>query len=1143
MPWPPTAMESPPKYHTNRKERVTTRKVLHGILTRTGTAAVRQFLLRNLPPAPSGSLELPDVLLSKKPLLSRLLHGTAGQPKALRPYQYKMLFPAMGEPDIGLWDIPTMYALIRYMCDVMPPHWLGWERFPDKHDTQPVHDVIRIRFLHRAMFSETHGRIPEEKLNSYWSCLKSVLERLANYYGKSFSDEVLFGIQSLSRPTSTVVSSTRSSVPFAPRRLQSRPQSAGPQARTQGTAMASVIGTTDLQTAGTLDPQQHSSFLDLVRQGDTDFSSGQLDGAESHFASALRVVHRRDDAVSLTQQAACLEKLGLVHLQRARGTRHPRDYKTAVALYNAAVARGKELPARELMNKLIHCLDMALKAVAVEMAGARTQGAIDKLTYSADLPHKRTVQSLRNYAMERMQYLESRYTYTVSADQDPFRSLAEKQRGETVRILYRKMSDTIKRVVSAMVQECVTIQGKPPCPFAIVAFGSLAREEATPYTDLNLAVLLPESAEADSDHLSYFGKLVILLDLKMLNLGETVLSSIGIKSLNDAGSSNPLDDWFLDTVTKRGFCLGRWELSGREPVPITTPTRLAQFQIKESRCQPSDWTKITLVEGEQALVDAYEGSLNSHLSRYSNFGNKIPVLANDKACEEILELSRRFGSPVIDTDNETMIHDVARELQFLPSRMVAVLGLYYGVTYKNPWAIVDELGRRGVLRPNDVHHLKVAASIGAEVRLRTQFAAGGKKDAVRSLSQVCGRELIFRFYFTISPLQDMLHKFAQDMVSRRRSGPRQLNLSRTVLIDDSLRVRGNIHLKLLEYGAAEQSFSDMIHENVTDAGAMVDYGRTLLGVGNYTSAVSFFDRALSMMELMYGEGLITPIAIRALYYSAVAASDLGDYAVAMAYLDKALKIAGKLYGKDAPHVEVATIRQRLGEAQGKTGDHFAAMSQFQTSLEIRKYLHRNEGNHPAISKLIIALGETLTNCQQHEKAAACYEEALRMRRTLHGAPESHPSVAGALNNLGASLQSSGESIRAIECHEEALRIYRQLYGERCDHRAIADTLTHLGVALFGDQQSVKAVHTHTEALEMKRRIFGEEAQQESIAETLGHLARTYKAMGEEGKASEYTAQEYTMTRAVYGKAHGIGSNTFMTDDRSSTVSPDLEFDR
>jgi predicted nucleotidyltransferase len=158
--------------------------------------------------------------------------------------------------------------------------------------------------------------------------------------------------------------------------------------------------------------------------------------------------------------------------------------------------------------------------------------------------------------------------------------------------VFRNIQDMYIRLVSMLVKECEIRLGKPPCDYAIIALGSVARMEATPYSDLEFAILYSDPAIGDK--ISYFRVLSHFLHLKVINLGETILPALGIEQLNDFQSEDPVGNWFYDSATPRGIsfdgampwasktALGRMATKNKPALElIRTPEEMAELQDEE----------------------------------------------------------------------------------------------------------------------------------------------------------------------------------------------------------------------------------------------------------------------------------------------------------------------------------------------------------------------------------------------------------------------------------------------------------------------------------------------------------------------------------------------------------------------------------
>ena len=155
--------------------------------------------------------------------------------------------------------------------------------------------------------------------------------------------------------------------------------------------------------------------------------------------------------------------------------------------------------------------------------------------------------------------------------------------------VFRDIQDMYIRLVSMLATECESRLGQPPCNYAIIALGSVARMEATPFSDLEFAILYADPAIGDK--INYFRVLTHFLHLKVINLGETILPALAIQQLNDFYSSDPSNRWFYDSETPRGISFdgampwasktpqGRMAMKNKPALElIKTPKEMAELQ-------------------------------------------------------------------------------------------------------------------------------------------------------------------------------------------------------------------------------------------------------------------------------------------------------------------------------------------------------------------------------------------------------------------------------------------------------------------------------------------------------------------------------------------------------------------------------------
>ena len=83
--------------------------------------------------------------------------------------------------------------------------------------------------------------------------------------------------------------------------------------------------------------------------------------------------------------------------------------------------------------------------------------------------------------------------------------------------------------------------------------GSLARKEISPYSDFEHIIALEELLQVQNtqDIVEYFRWYSVIFHIIVMNLQETIIPGVWIRSLND--NSKPHGNWFFDRITTRGI--------------------------------------------------------------------------------------------------------------------------------------------------------------------------------------------------------------------------------------------------------------------------------------------------------------------------------------------------------------------------------------------------------------------------------------------------------------------------------------------------------------------------------------------------------------------------------------------------------------
>ncbi|XP_078600212.1 uncharacterized protein LOC144875214 [Branchiostoma floridae x Branchiostoma japonicum] len=847
------------------------------------------------------------------------------------------------------------------------------------------------------------------------------------------------------------------------------------------------------------------SYAELHLAGDTALQSEDLDLAEQLFAFALKEIHDRESP-RLQEEEECLRKLGNVYIRQGVQTKDGRDFAKATALYIAALARNGD------RHLLIDSIKEAERLFLYHTVGINCKPP----PYETHIEHKDRLKKHRAEVKARLETIHNDHNPYHYDENDPLVEEVEMKRAESVRDLFKYISERRKGFIKDLVEECIETIGPPPCKYALVGLGSQATELVTPYSDLEFAILIEEN-EDTQENKKYFRNLNCYLYLKIINLGETILPAVAIQSLNDFHSEDPTDSWFYDSVTPRGFAFdgampwasktpfGRERTKTKPPVSlIQTPSGMAEFQRHDVALihgyHLSDILRyVSYMTGDQTLVDDYISRVIQELWTIDEQKNTTIAFSFARAA-----LTRTMREHQRQQLSDKPI-DVKKEIYRFPTVAVVNLSLLRGVYATSVWDAIKEMEQEDVVSKEHAHHLLVLMSISGELRLRTYLELGAQRENLsgllamgkqrddddktlfKTVFYVPDQKMLFRYFYTAIPLQHYMCGVSWGLSDREIM---ITTIGRyNLLYDASPLVKGDICIKLLQFEAAISVTEELQRELEEGKYAKSWHGPTK---GN-----------------LYAKALLQ--VIRAWSYS-----NLGDHRQAISCREEQLKIAHELFGYGTERAEVVHIYESLGSEWGNL-DAEKSLEYHEKALAMQRALLGKDAVDPLIANILHNIGTTWLRIGDNEKAISYFESGMNMLKTIHGKNAVHPDIALSLGNLGMCWTKLGDYKKAIKHGKQALRMNKAIYGQDTAHPAIAASLAQLGISLCkGLNDHVKALRYHTEALEMHKVIHGSDKPHPDTAKSLTILGHEWRHIGDNKKANSLFEQALQMLRLLYG---------------------------
>lgn len=636
--------------------------------------------------------------------------------------------------------------------------------------------------------------------------------------------------------------------------------------------------------------------------------------------------------------------------------------------------------------------------------------------------------------------------------------------------ILKTITSSFVQLTSEMITDCIRQLGSPPCLYTIVSMGSMSRQEASLFSDLEFAILIDKDSP---NHREYFRKLTRLLHLKVINLGET---------------NFPILNHGLESPSVTGFC---FDSGGNTPLGkeglfelIGTPEQLAEFVtplwFEQDVIISNAMSNLGFITGDRKLLQTYEEKVKVNLdSTISEKGKNL--LAREQRALSLIRGDIQEFKPNLDEQKEqSKVFDIKKELYRLPNSTLNALAIFYGLQAKNSWARLQELYERGVINKEAQENFGNLLKEIVYFRVKTHLHYRSENEKV--------------FYKPQSDYELYQWKAGNYFV---------LDDDDLKRIQCAFQVILPIHRKAIEFCnslGAIQPFKE---------GTLKD--DDLLSQASACIYVHQFDKA---KELYMQALALDPTNLKAILILAKLLSVLSHKIEAVGYIKKELaELDRKGYFDEAllkEHPESAetliTILELLGTTLSSS-DPEEALAHLEKARSLLKlYLPENT---VLLAGILVGISTPLIHLKQLDKAIEVLEEVQNLH---HNNPSSNgdtlPAFGSAIHNLGCIFMKQGLHDKAIDCLSQSVQL-----GEHSLYiKGIR--LLSLGLALAEKGEIQKGISKMREALDCQEQLFGK--VNADVATTLSYLGKWYKRLEDYKNALFYFEQELHVNQSLCG---------------------------
>lgn len=269
---------------------------------------------------------------------------------------------------------------------------------------------------------------------------------------------------------------------------------------------------------------------------------------------------------------------------------------------------------------------------------------------------------------------------------------------------------------------------EPPCSFAVVGLGSVARGTATPYSDLEYAFVVKSDT-----HIDYFTKLAVDSYFRIGNMRESPLKTFNIPEVGKSYADNASVGFRIDGISQNAGNIPTGKGDGSKNLILTVRsfTQLYSETLTSPAGDIADLadllSSIVLIyahsDGKQLFLESlqnFQKTLTKNVDTDYMIKKRLEVLKQDIESYSFLPMFDSFGPP----DNAKL--KVKVDIFRYPTLLVDHLRLFIAIHETAPWAVHQQLqnlnfiSEQQCLNLNLISALSIFTRTNAYLKIETQ---------------------------------------------------------------------------------------------------------------------------------------------------------------------------------------------------------------------------------------------------------------------------------------------------------------------------------------------------------------------------------------------------------------------------------------